>query len=223
MSLNLLDIYNKVAGQAWSMFDGEIESEDEFETSLKSSIQKALSFLWCSYPFPFTIRETELKTEAGKKKYDNVNGNIIKRKIDGSKKYCIKLKDGNYLDMIEDFGGLVEATGSPTNFYIKNDNIVLYPTPDKEYTVEIEYQTLQMGKNADDEPIFELVNEDDVIDIPAKYETVFKNALITLSMVYGIADESDENYSSYHRQYRNAYKTLIRYSKGIDKENRITW
>ena len=101
--------------------------------------------------------------------------------------------------------------------------MVLYPTPDKEYTVEIEYQTLQMGKNADDEPIFELVNEDDVIDIPAKYETVFKNALITLSMVYGIADESDENYSSYHRQYRNAYKTLIRYSKGIDKENRITW
>lgn len=223
MSLNLLDIYNEVAGQAWSMFDGEIESQDEFESSLKSSIQKALSDIWCSYPFPFTLREAEIKTVAGQKAYDNVNGNIIKKKVDGDKIYMVRLKGGTYLEIVEDYGVLDDKTGTPSHFYIKNDRICLYPIPDDEYTVEIDYQTLQMGKNKKDEPIFELSEDTDIVDIPEKYEKVFKNALITLSMVYGIADETDENYSSYKRQYQRAYKILLKFTKGINKENRITW
>ena len=53
MTLTFLSIYNDVAGQAWSMYDGDAESSEEMESALKSSINKALSELWCSYPFPF--------------------------------------------------------------------------------------------------------------------------------------------------------------------------
>ena len=38
MTLTFLAIYNEVAGQAWSMYDGDAESVDEMESALKSSI-----------------------------------------------------------------------------------------------------------------------------------------------------------------------------------------
>ena len=40
MTLTFLDIYNEVAGQAWSMYDGDAESVDEMESALKSSIEQ---------------------------------------------------------------------------------------------------------------------------------------------------------------------------------------
>ena len=46
MTLTFLSIYNDVAGQAWSMYDGDAESSEEMESALKSSINKALSELW---------------------------------------------------------------------------------------------------------------------------------------------------------------------------------
>ena len=61
MTLTFLDIYNEVAGQAWSMYDGDAESVDEMESALKSSINKALSEIWCSYPFPFRIKICPLR------------------------------------------------------------------------------------------------------------------------------------------------------------------
>ena len=40
--IKYIDLYNDVTGQPWSMFDGDVESEDEFESTVKLSIQKAL-------------------------------------------------------------------------------------------------------------------------------------------------------------------------------------
>ena len=37
--LTLLDLYNNITGQAWSMFDSEVEDEDEFEQSVMTSIR----------------------------------------------------------------------------------------------------------------------------------------------------------------------------------------
>ena len=63
MTLTFLTIYNEVAGQAWSMYDGDAESVDEMESALKSSINKALSEIWCSYPFPFRIKTMTIQYE----------------------------------------------------------------------------------------------------------------------------------------------------------------
>jgi hypothetical protein len=46
MTLTFIDLYNECAGQPWSMFDAEAESQDDFETALKISINKAISYLW---------------------------------------------------------------------------------------------------------------------------------------------------------------------------------
>ena len=222
MALTFLDIYNEVAGQAWSMYDGDVESIDEMESALKSSINKALSEIWCSYPFPFRIKTLNITTTQGNSEYSTPNGNIIKKTVSGSQVYSVRIGK-NYLEYLDDYETLDDKKGTPTGFYIKNDTLILYPAPDDTYTVIIEYLTLAIGEDDFGDSVYTLKNDNDTINIPEKYENIFKNALITKSMLYAIASESDENYSGYKEQYDRAYKILINYTSGLKKEQRVYW
>lgn len=222
MALTFLDVYNEVAGQAWSMYDGDVESIDEMESALKSSINKALSEIWCSYPFPFRIKTLNISTSPNNSEYSTPNGNIIKKTVSGSQVYSVRIGK-NYLEYLDDYETLDDKKGTPTGFYIRNDSLVLYPTPDNTYTVVIEYLTLAIGEDDFGDSIYTLKNDNDTINIPEKYENIFKNALITKSMLYAIASESDENYSGYKEQYDRAYKILINYTSGLKKEQRVYW
>lgn len=222
MTLTFLDIYNDVAGQAWSMYDGDIESIEEMESALKSSINKALSEIWCSYPFPFRIKTHTITTSKGKLEYSSPNGSIIKKTVSGSEVYSVRI-DKNYLEYLDYYETLEDKEDRPKGFYFKQDNIILYPTPDDTYTVTIEYLTLAIGQDDFGDSVYSLKNDNDAIDIPQKYENIFKNALITKSMLYAIASEQDENYSGYKEQYEKAYKILINYTSGLKKEKRVYW
>ena len=118
---------------------------------------------------------------------------------------------------------LEDKVGEPIGFYISNDEIILYPTPDNLYNVTIEYLTLAIGENDFGDSIYSLVNDNDAINIPEKYENIFKNALMTKSMLYAIASESDENYSGYKEQFEKAYKILLNYTSGLNKDKRVIW
>jgi len=222
MALTFIDIYNEVAGQAWSMYDGDAESIDEMESALKSSINKALSEIWCSYPFPFRNKTLTVVTSSGNAEYSTPNGNIIKKSVSGRQVYSVRIgKD--YLEFLDNYETLEDKEDKPTGFYIKNDSLFLYPTPDDTYTVTIEYLTLAIGENDFGDSVYSLQNDEDTIDVPEKYENIFKNALITKSMLYAIASETDENYSGYKEQFDKAYKILISYTAGLDKEKRVYW
>lgn len=222
MTLRFLDIYNDVAGQAWSMYDGDAESVDEMESALKSSINKALSEIWCSYPFPFRIKTYNFATRDGLNDYATPNGNILKKTVSGKQVYSIRIGT-NYLEYLSEYETLETKVGKPTGFYVSNENIHLYPIPDNTYNVTVEYLTLAIGEDDFGTSVYSLVNDEDTIDIPEKYENIFKNALITKSMLYAIASETDENYSGYKEQYEKAYKILINYTSGLEKERKVYW
>ena len=222
MALTFIDIYNEVAGQAWSMYDGDAESIDEMESALKSSINKALSEIWCSYPFPFRIKTFTVRTSSGVSEYSTPNGNIIKKTVSGSQVYSVRIGK-KYLEYLDDYETLEDKEGTSTGFYIKNDSLFLYPAPDDTYTVTIEYLTLAIGENDFGDSVYSLQNDEDTINVPEKYENIFKNALITKSMLYAIASEQDENYSGYKEQYDKAYKILINYTSGLNKDKRVIW
>ena len=222
MTLTFLDIYNEVAGQAWSMYDGDAESVDEMESALKSSINKALSEIWCSYPFPFRIKTMTIAAREGVNEYETPNGNILKKTVSGTQVYSIRIGT-DYLEYLDDYETFEVKSGKPTGFYISNENIYLYPTPDNVYTVTIEYLTLAIGEDDFGSAIYSLQKEEDAINIPEKYEIIFKNVLITKSMLYAIASETDENYSGYKEQYDKAYKILLNYTSGLEKERKIYW
>lgn len=217
--ITLKDLYNEVTGQPWSMFDGDVEGQDEFESTVILSIQKALGNLWNVYNFPFKLRDSKISTKKGKEFYPAPVGNITK----SGQYYGIKI-DKTPLDYARNYPILEEAEGKPEYFYIKNDRIYLYPTPDDVYTVKIEYYTLNTAVDGTtDYEKLTLKNENDYINIPERYEELFKNALLPLAMVYAIASNSDENHSGYQRQYEDALNILIQYTKGVDIDKYKGW
>lgn len=220
MALEFVDLYNKVAEQAWSMYDADAESVEDFETGLKSSINKALTELWCSYEFPFRVKKYTIKTKVGVNSYNMPTGNIYKKSVNGEKVYSVKI-DKDYLEYADNLDTIELQNGIPTQFEVYNDKFLVNTNPDDVYTIVIEYLELAIGKNADGDKIYELAEDDDYIEVPEKLEKLFKNALITKSMLYAIADKTDENYAGYLEQYENAYKTLVSYSIGIEKDKRI--
>lgn len=222
MTITFLDLYNKITGQAWSMFDGEIEDKDEFETSVTSSIQKALTTLWCSFDFPFRHKDKTFYTQENKATYRTPNGNIARKIINGCYKHIVQC-DNDFLSYNPDCEVKEEKTGKPKYFYIKNDKIVLYPIPDDKYKIKIEYVSFYTSCDADDEPKSILEEDTDYIYIPEKFENLFLNALLPLAMTYLIASETDENFSQYQEQYEKAYKILLEYTMGICIEKHIGW
>ncbi len=222
MTLTLLDIYNSVASQAWSMFDDEVDSDSEFENVLISSINKALSDLWCSTDFSFRRKTEDLLLMNGEQSYSLPDGNIVERKIDGKKGYCVSI-DGNYLEFLDKEPAETEETGTPKYFCVDNQNIYFYPVPDQAYEVQIEYYTLVIGSDETGKDLYALKNDTDTIDIPEKLEELFKNALITKTMLYAIASEHDENYSNYKKQFETAYKLLLKYTTGITPERKVVF
>ena len=219
MALTFIDIYNAVAEQAWSMYDADAETVEDFESGLKTSINKALTELWCSYDFPFRVKEYVIKTVADQKKYTMPTGIIWRKPVNGSQTYSIRLGK-RYLELADNLE-IQDETGVPDKFQVYNDSLLLYPVPDDEYEVVIEYLELAIGEDSFGEKIYELKEDEDTIDVGDKFETLFKNALVTKAMVYAITSREDENYSGYQEQYENAYKTLITYCIGIDKDKRI--
>ena len=219
MALTLLNIYNSVASQAWSMFDDEVETKAEFENVLISSINKALSDLWCSTDFPFRRRTEEIILMEDSNEYELPDGNLVPRNINGKKGFMVSI-DGEFLDYIETYTPS-KHKGKPTAYYIDNNNIYFSPTPDQNYEVSLDYFTLAIGTDEKGNSIYALNNEADSIDVPEKFEELFKNALITKTMLYAIASDSDENYSNYKKQFDTAYKLLLKYSTGKPPERKV--
>ena len=222
MALTLLNIYNSVASQAWSMFDDEVDSKSEFENVLLSSINKALSDLWCSTDFSFRRRTEEIILMEDSNEYDLPDGNLVSNNVNGKKGFIVSI-NGENLEYLENKPTDLSKKGKPTSFFIENDYIYFYPTPDKVYEVSLDYYTLAVGLDVKGNPIYALKEESDFIDIPQKLEELFKNALITKTMLYSIASDNDENYSNYKRQFETAYKLLLKYSAGKSPERKVVF
>ena len=217
MTLTLLDLYNTAATQEWSMYDNDAVSSDEFEKSLVLALNKALQEILYSYDFNFRNRTHILFTVPRINAYDLPSG-IIKQNQNGE--YCVKLGTKS-LKLIEDFEHLDEKKGVSEGFYLKNDKIYFYPTPETQSIITIDYTTLSIGENKDGEEIFVLKEDDDIVTIPPHLEELLKNAVISRAMLNSIASESDENYSAYKKQSETAYRLLVKYAKGVDGEKKV--
>lgn len=222
MTLTFLSLYNECAGQPWSMFDNDAVSKEDFETAMKISINKAITYLWSLQPWSFRVAKKTIKTKAGVASYQAPNGQLVKKTLGGIERYGIKYNN-IYLQYEPSYELLDEETGSPEYFYMSGDTIYLYPTPDASYELNVNYLKLPFGLSTNGDELYELTEDDDYINIPEKYEVLFKNCLISLAMIYAIANEGDENHSGYLKQYEDSLGTLIDYCKsGIVNKN-IVW
>lgn len=222
MTITFLDLYNECAGQPWSMFDNDAESAEDFESSMKISINKAVSFLWNYQPWSFRIVKSKMNTKPNKAAYDLPEGLLYKKVVNGENTYGF-LYNKKYLTYAKDYELLDEEQGEPEQFYIEGDTVYIYPTPDDVYTINLKYLSQTYALDKDDNDIYELKEDTDYLNIPERYETLFKNCVISLAMIYAIADESDENHSGYVKQYEDALAVLINYCKTGTVDRNIVW
>ena len=217
MTLTLLDLYNTAASQEWAMYDNDAVSDAEFEDSFVLAINKSIIEILTSYDFPFRERTHLILTIPKMDAYDLPSG-LIKKDLNG--KYAVK-HNSVLLDFIKNPLELEPKMGLPEGFYIKNDKIVLYPTPQEKGLVTVDYMTLAIGENAQGEEIYSLKKDSDILTVPIYLEELMKEAIITRTMLNTIASETDENYSAYLKQADRAYKLLIKYSKGVGQDKSI--
>lgn len=217
MTLTLLDLYNATASQEWAMYDNDAVSDAEFEDSLVLAINKSIIDILASYEFPFRERTHLILTIPRVDSYSMPQG-LIKQDLNGVYQVKYNSKLLNFIDVPTN---LELKTGVPDSFYIKNNNIVLYPTPIEKGLVTVDYSTLAIGESAEGEEIYSLKKDSDILTIPPHLEELMKEAIITRTMLNTIASESDENYSAYLKQADRAYKLLIKYSKGVGKNKSI--
>lgn len=222
MTITFVELYNECAGQPWSMFDNDVSNTDDFESAMRISINKAISYLWNFQKWSFRLAKKQIKTKENKANYSLPNGPIQKKTLKGSTKYSVKV-DKKYLEYFKDYELADEKIGYPESFYLDENNLYVYPTPDAAYTVNISYYKTAYALDSDGQEKQELVEDDDCINIPEKYEALFKNCAISLAMLYAIADESDENYTGYQNQYNNALEILIDNCKNGSTDKYIVW
>lgn len=211
MTLTFLDLYNTCASQEWSMYDNDAAKTDDFEQSLVIALNKAVTEILYSYPFSFREKSHLFFTVPNIKSYSLPSGLIVKN---SEKNYSVKI-NSRPLKLIKNPLILDDKRGIPEGFHIRGSKIVLYPAPNEKFIVSIDYITLAIGENNNEEEIFSLKNSDDVILIPEYLEEIFKNAVISRTMLNSIASEGDENYSAYKKQSEMAYRQLVKYSKGV--------
>lgn len=217
MTLTFLDLYNTCASQEWSMYDNDVTTTAEFEKSLVIDLNKAVTEILYSAPFSFRERTHILFTIPNVKSYNMPKGLILKN---GENSYSVKI-NSHPLKLIKTPLALIEKQGIPEGFYIRGSKLVLYPTPTEKFIVTVDYITLAIGENNSQEPIFALKNADDIIIIPEYLEEIFKNAVISRTMLNSIASEKDENFSAYKKQSETAYRQLVKYAKGTEREKVI--
>lgn len=217
MTLTFLDLYNSCASQEWSMFDNDAAKSDEFEKSLVIDLNKAVTEILYSYPFSFRERTHVIFTIPKINTYSMPKGLVMK---DKQGVYPLKL-NSNTLRYIDKPETVDNKKGVPEAFFIKGSKFVLYPSPDERFIVSIDYLTLAVGENKDGDEIFTLQKEDDIITVPEYLEEIFKNAVISRTMLNSIASEKDENYSAYKKQSETAYRQLVKYSKGVGQEKSV--
>ena len=217
MTLTLLDLYKSAASQEWSMYDSDLDSDEELENSLLISINKAVGEILYSYPFGFRERTYIFLTQAKKNGYKMPPGIIRK---DEAGRYMIKVNSEN-VDMLKFLPENSDSVGIPQKFFIKNAKLYFYPVPAEKSIVTVDYITLAIGENKLGEEIYSLSDRDDIINIPEYLEEIFKNAVISRTMLNTIASETDENYSVHKKQSETAYRQLIKYSKGVVADKTI--
>ncbi len=216
MSVTLLDIYNKVTGQSWSIYNTGIETADEVDSSVLNAIQKALKVIWLGHSYCFRLKNKEIKLISGEYKYNRPSGNIVNSGVRLLEKNTIlkptiytKIKDNSY--------------GEPKYFYIKYNKLCVSPIPEKDYTISVDYNTFYLGKTATGSSIYNLKELTDELDIPEMFEDLFINTLINKSMLNALASGKSELYEPYLQQFIETYKSLVLNTSGLDINMEINW
>lgn len=101
------------------------------------------------------------------------------------------------------------VSGTPAKYYITNsDQIILYPTADKEYTLIYETFGVNPILSSSYIPKTEFTAQDDILNVPARIEKPFIDCLNYFCNEILNGDPTDEEYQEHSLRYAECYKLL---------------
>lgn len=216
-----LEILIEIAEQKWSIEDPDIPNIEELEEdnpALKIACQQANSFIFRANDLPFKDYKKSFLTVAEQKAYPSPIGNVYRVTCDGN---TFDLTYDKYLDRLKPD---IDRP-SKWNREILNgeDNIILYPTPDDIYSINVYYETLNCAKRQQGDEWVEITNlerDDDILNIPQQFEDLYLKCLYPKTMVYLTIDDTDENYQPYEKSFQEAL-LVLKNALGIKKDKII--
>ena len=206
---NYFDIIRDVSNMRWAIVDPEPMAFAEVQKDVKQAITQAHSYIWSLDDFPFKVRKEALTINKGETAILSPKGNLLEIWIDGADFYLeqISAKEADFLS--------AKTVGMPTKYWVEfgdlGAQIHLYPAPDKPYILMLRYVTNYKAKSFTGELKYNLSDMDDVLNLPDDkiIEDLYLHCLNTKAMEYLIADNSDENYQPYQKEFLEAYKSLL--------------
>lgn len=213
------DIIKDVSNLRWSIVDPEPSSFAEVQKAIKLAVAQAHNYIWNLDDFPFKFKKDAIVVNANTNTVLAPKGNILKVWLTGKKTelQAITAEDADFL---------APATGIPEYYWVEFTDegavIQLYPTPVEKTTVLVRYISNHKARSNEGNLKFNLEEMDDVLNLPndRTIEDLYLHCLNTKSMEYLVADDTDENYKPYQKEFLEAYRSLLKLT-GVKMDPRL--
>lgn len=204
MTRNYLDLANDVLNELYYETVTNFEELGSLTEGIKvkKMLNDALRTICNNEATKWQFREIDkvVPLVEGMKHYDLPNGYI---------RYIRYLHPPIVLNYLEDHDDLpLHTAGLPTNYWIENDKIVLFPMPtasENGKLIKIEYNTYDFAKDACGvlKPVMELATDEPII--PDHHRDV----LVWKVCADWRANITDAKATFYQQKYKTAYKALL--------------
>ena len=198
-----------------SMIDPEdiADTTSEEFTSLRRIQQGCHSELCNRKDFPFKEHNKTIKTKIGQSEYANLDGTIVSLWVKGNTKKMTYDKNIRLLR---------EANGNPTTYGVNsNDKIVLYPTPDKVYEVDITYNSTKNVIDTDGNYSY-TITVGSTLDMPERVQHLYFDALEYRVLFEYMRKETNPRLKETEGLFEDKWQAFLDASRTVDSETYFT-
>ncbi|MGN1153578.1 MAG: hypothetical protein ACI4S3_06080 [Candidatus Gastranaerophilaceae bacterium] len=198
-----------------SMIDPEdiADTSSEEFTSLRRIQQGCHSELCNRKDFPFKEHNKTIKTKIGQSEYANPDGTIVSLWVKGNTKQMTYDKNIRLLR---------EAKGNPTTYGVNsNDKIVLYPTPDKVYDVDITYNSTKNVIDTDGNYSY-TITIGSTLDMPERVQHLYFDALEYRVLFEYMRKVTNPRLDETEQLFESKWQAFLDASRTVDSETYFT-
>lgn len=166
---NFYDILKNVCILAHEELPSSFNDVNDPYPEIKQYIKDTVEEVCSKFPWTFREKKYTFNTVANQREYALASGMLASNILEDS----VRIVDYNkplYFMFHQDLDQLMLSSGKPYRYSIYGSNLILDPTPDSAYAVQIKYLTTNYGLSADG--LTEKVNlnlETDRTIIPERY------------------------------------------------------
>lgn len=166
--------------------------------------------------FPFNKYTKTLKTIKGQPLYSMVEGKIVK----------VKISNGNQikeLPYMADVSMLDNKIGKPECYTVQYnpEKIKLYPTPDNNYTVSVEYNSTQNVELENGDYSYTIENNS-TVRMPERFQHLYFDALEYYVLATNMRKMSNPRWQPTLEIFKQKWATFLRGCNSVETETTFT-